>query len=63
VKTVVDPHYPPGVETARSQGAGRGNLAGAAWSIATHEFMTEKSGYAGQRFRVLVEIEAKDSKR
>src|SRR5262245_66308252 len=60
---VVDPHYPPGVETARSQRTGRGNVGSAAWSIATHEFTTEKGGYAGQKFRVLVEIEAKDSKR
>jgi formylglycine-generating enzyme required for sulfatase activity len=60
-KSVVDPHYPPGVENSRSQRTGRGNLAGA-WSIATHEFITEKGGYAGQKFRLLVEIEANDAK-
>src|SRR5262245_23499786 len=57
-KSVVDPHYPPGVENARSQRSGRGIVSGV-WSIATHEFITEKGGYAGQKFRVLVEIEAK----
>jgi len=61
-KSVVDPHYPPGDETARSQRTGRGNLGSAAWSIATHEFITEKGGYAGQKFRVLVEIGVKDPK-
>jgi formylglycine-generating enzyme required for sulfatase activity len=61
-KSVVDPHYPPGVENARSQRTGRGNLGGA-WSIATHEFITEGGGYAGQKFRVLVEIEGNDAKR
>jgi formylglycine-generating enzyme required for sulfatase activity len=60
---VVDPHYPPGVENPRSQRTGRGNLGSPAWSIATHEFITEKGGYAGQKFRVLVEIEVKDSGR
>ena len=60
---VVDPRYPPGVENARSQRTGRGNLGSPAWSIATHEFITEKGGYAGQKFRVLVEIEANDSRR
>jgi formylglycine-generating enzyme required for sulfatase activity len=57
-KSVVDPHYPPGVETARSQRAGRGILGGR-WSIGTFEFITEKGGYAGQKFRIVVEIEAK----
>jgi len=60
-KSVVDPHYPPGVEDARSQRTGRGNLGGA-WSIGTHEFITEKGGYAGQKFRVLVEAEGKEAK-
>ena len=60
-KSVIDPHYPPGVENPRSQRTGRGNLGGA-WSIATHEFISEKGGYAGQKFRVLVEIEAKGAK-
>jgi hypothetical protein len=35
----------------------------ARWSIGTHEFITEKADYAGQKFRVLVEIEAKDAKK
>jgi hypothetical protein len=54
--SVVDPHYPPGVENARSQRAGRGIVSNR-WSIGTHEFITEKADYAGQKFRVLVEIE------
>jgi formylglycine-generating enzyme required for sulfatase activity len=50
----VDPRYPPGVENARSQRSGRGILQDH-WSICTHEFITEKADYAGQKFRVLVE--------
>jgi formylglycine-generating enzyme required for sulfatase activity len=53
----VDPHYPPGAENARSQRSGRGILKDN-WSIGTHEFITEKADYAGQKFRVLVEVEA-----
>jgi hypothetical protein len=60
--SVVDPHYPPGVENARSQRTGRG-IVSDRWSIGTHEFITEKADYAGQKFRVLVEIEAKDAKK
>jgi formylglycine-generating enzyme required for sulfatase activity len=52
----VDPHYPPGVETARSQRSGRGIIK-EEWSIGTHEFITEKADYAGQKFRVIVEAE------
>jgi formylglycine-generating enzyme required for sulfatase activity len=51
-----DPHYPPGVENARSQRSGRG-IVKEGWSIATHEFITEKADYAGQKFRVVVEAE------
>jgi formylglycine-generating enzyme required for sulfatase activity len=51
-----DPHYPPGVENARSQRSGRGIIQDA-WSISTHEFITEKADYAGQKFRVIVEAE------
>jgi formylglycine-generating enzyme required for sulfatase activity len=50
----VDPQYPPGVENDRSQRSGRGIIQDQ-WSICTHEFITEKAGYAGQKFRVLVE--------
>jgi formylglycine-generating enzyme required for sulfatase activity len=57
-KAVVDPHYPPGVENARGQRAGRG-IVSDRWSICTHEFITEKADYAGQKFRVLVEIDSK----
>jgi formylglycine-generating enzyme required for sulfatase activity len=46
----MDPHYPP---TAQAQRSGRGIITDK-WSIGTHEFITEK-GYAGQKFRVLVE--------
>jgi len=52
----VDPRYPPPEpETARSQRNGRGLLK-EGWSIITHEFITE-NGYAGQKFRVVVEAE------
>jgi formylglycine-generating enzyme required for sulfatase activity len=51
-----DPAYPPGVENARSQRSGRG-IVKEGWSIATHEFITEKADYAGQKFRVVVEAE------
>lgn len=51
-----DPFYPPGVENARSQRSGRGIIQDV-WSIGTHEFITEKADYAGQKFRVLVETE------
>ncbi len=51
-----DPCYPPGVENARSQRSGRGIIQDV-WSIGTHEFITEKADYAGQKFRVLVEAE------
>ena len=61
-KSVVDPHYPPGVETARSQRTGRG-IVSDRWSIGTHEFITEKADYAGQKFRVVVEIEVKEVKK
>jgi formylglycine-generating enzyme required for sulfatase activity len=61
-KSVVDPHYPPGVENARSQRTGRG-IVSDRWSIGTHEFITEKADYAGQKFRVVVEIEAKGAKK
>jgi formylglycine-generating enzyme required for sulfatase activity len=54
----VDPRYPPGVENARSQRSGRGILQDV-WSIGTHEFITEKPDYAGQKFRVIVQIEGK----
>ncbi len=61
-KHVVDPHSPPGVENARSQRTGRG-IVSDRWSMGTHEFITEKADYAGQKFRVLVEIEATDAKK
>jgi formylglycine-generating enzyme required for sulfatase activity len=51
-----DPHYPPGVENARSQRSGRGIIQNV-WSIGTHEFITEKADYAGQKFRVIVVAE------
>jgi len=57
-KSVVDPSYPPGLENARSQRTGRGIVTGT-WSICTHEFITEKADYAGQKFRILVESEAR----
>jgi formylglycine-generating enzyme required for sulfatase activity len=56
-KPEVDPAYPPGVENARSQRSGRG-IVKEGWSISTHEFITEKADYAGQKFRVVVEADA-----
>jgi formylglycine-generating enzyme required for sulfatase activity len=53
-----DPHYPPGAENAKSQRSGRGIIKDN-WSIGTHEFITEKADYAGQKFRVVVEVETK----
>ena len=61
-KSVVDPRNPPGVEDGRSQRTGRG-IVSDRWSIGTHEFITEKADYAGQKFRVVVEIEAKGAKK
>jgi hypothetical protein len=55
---VKDPRLP--VANLLRQRTGRGNLAGA-WSTATHEFISEKGGYAGKKFRALVEIDAKDA--
>ena len=50
----VDPRYPPtGPDISKIQRSGRGILKDN-WSIGTHEFIGEK-GYAGQKFRVLVE--------
>jgi formylglycine-generating enzyme required for sulfatase activity len=52
----VDPHYPPAAESLRTQRSGRGIIKDN-WSIGTHEFITEKADYAGQKFRVIVEAE------
>jgi formylglycine-generating enzyme required for sulfatase activity len=52
--SAVDPHYPPGPAGARTQRSGRGLITDN-WSIGTHEFITEKADYAGQKFRVVVE--------
>jgi formylglycine-generating enzyme required for sulfatase activity len=51
-----DPHYPPTAETPKTQRSGRGIIKDS-WSIGTHEFITEKADYAGQKFRVLVEAD------
>lgn len=55
-RSETDPAYPPGAETARSQRSGRG-IVKDGWSMGTHEFITEKADYAGQKFRVVVEGE------
>jgi formylglycine-generating enzyme required for sulfatase activity len=55
-KSEVDPLYPPAAENAKTQRSGRG-IVKDNWSISTHEFITEKADYAGQKFRVLVEAE------
>jgi formylglycine-generating enzyme required for sulfatase activity len=52
--SVVDPRYPP---VPRAQRSGRGLITDR-WSIGTHEFITEKADYAGQKFRVIVEAGA-----
>jgi formylglycine-generating enzyme required for sulfatase activity len=54
----VDPRYPPAAENARTQRSGRGIIKDN-WSIGTHEFISEKADYAGQKFRVIVEVAAK----
>jgi hypothetical protein len=51
--SVVDPRYPPQAGT-RAQRSGRG-LITERYSIGTHEFITERPDYAGQKFRVVVE--------
>jgi formylglycine-generating enzyme required for sulfatase activity len=52
----VDPRHPPvQPDTADTVRSGRGLLQ-PQWSIGTHEFIHEK-GYAGQKFRVVVEAE------
>jgi formylglycine-generating enzyme required for sulfatase activity len=53
----VDPRHPPAAGNAKAQRSGRG-IVKDNWSIGTHEFITEKGGYAGQKFRVLVEADA-----
>jgi formylglycine-generating enzyme required for sulfatase activity len=50
--SVKDPHYPPADENPKAQRSGRGILKDN-WSIGTHEFISEKADYAGQKFRVL----------
>jgi hypothetical protein len=56
----VDPRYPPqSPDRAKVQRSGRG-IVKDNWSIGTHEFITEK-GYAGQKFRVVVEAEVPPS--
>jgi hypothetical protein len=50
----VDPHYPPAAQGPKTQRSGRGIIQDN-WSIGTHEFITEKADYAGQKFRVIVE--------
>ena len=60
-KSEVDPSYPPPAG-GRIQRSGRGIIQ-LHWSIATHEFISEKADYAGQKFRVVVELEpAKSNK-
>lgn len=54
----VDPRHPPSADNPKLQRSGRGIIKDN-WSISTHEFITEKADYAGQKFRVIVEAEAK----
>jgi formylglycine-generating enzyme required for sulfatase activity len=56
-----DPRYPPAGEDAKVQRSGRGIVTDR-WSIGTHEFITEKADYAGQKFRVVVEADAPPGK-
>jgi hypothetical protein len=53
----VDPRYPPPAGNPKVQRSGRG-IVKDNWSIGTHEFITEKADYAGQKFRVVVETDA-----
>jgi hypothetical protein len=56
-----DPHHPPADENPKTQRSGRG-IVKEGWSIDTHEFITEKADYAGQKFRVIVEVERPEMK-
>ncbi|HEX5271741.1 MAG TPA: SUMF1/EgtB/PvdO family nonheme iron enzyme [Gemmataceae bacterium] len=49
-----DPRHPPAADNPKTQRSGRGIIKDN-WSIGTHEFITEKADYAGQKFRVVVE--------
>jgi formylglycine-generating enzyme required for sulfatase activity len=51
-----DPHHPPASENPKTQRSGRGFVKNE-WSISLREFITEKGGYAGQKFRVIVEAD------
>jgi formylglycine-generating enzyme required for sulfatase activity len=53
-----DPRYPPAPGNPRVQRSGRGIIK-EEWSIGTHEFISEKADYAGQKFRVIVEADPK----
>jgi formylglycine-generating enzyme required for sulfatase activity len=57
-----DPHHTPPAGNAKAQRSGRGIIKDN-WSIGTHEFITEKADYAGQKFRVVVEADAAAPKR
>jgi len=57
-----DPQHPPAAENAKTQRSGRCIIKDN-WSIGTHEFITEKADYAGQKFRVVVEADAAASKK
>jgi formylglycine-generating enzyme required for sulfatase activity len=56
-----DPHHPPADENPKTQRSGRG-IVKEGWSMGTHEFITEKPDYAGQKFRVIVEAEGPEKK-
>lgn len=56
-KSETDPSYPP--RDVKAQRSGRG-IVKEGWSIATHEFITEK-GYAGQKFRIAAEMDTPTS--
>jgi len=55
-KSETDPRYLPAGDGPKVQRSGRG-IVNDQWSIGTHEFISEKADYAGQKFRVLVEAE------
>src|SRR5262249_16599789 len=59
--SAVDPHYPP-ADNPRAQRSGRAIIQDH-WSIGTHEFITEKADYAGQKFRVIVEAPSRGPKK
>ena len=47
---------------SKTQRSGRG-IVKEEWSIGMNKFITEKADYAGQKFRVVVEVPGKEPKK